>query len=140
MNRRTLVDTNVLVYLFDSTSPAKRKRAEAVIQEHWTAGTLVVSTQVLQELYVVLTRKLKPRVPDEIAVAALERLAALPVVSPDAAMIIRAARLSQASRISFWDALLVRSAVESGCRRLLSEDLQDGWVVDGLEVVSPFRK
>jgi predicted nucleic acid-binding protein len=54
-------------------------------------------------------------------------------------MVIRAARLSSRARISFWDALLVRSAVESGCRELLSEDLQDGWVVDGLEVVSPFR-
>ncbi len=72
MTARALVDTNVFVYLFDSSAPAKRRQAEALLEERWAAGTLVVSVQVLQELFVVLTRKLQPRVPVETAIAALE--------------------------------------------------------------------
>lgn len=99
---------------------------------------LRTSTQVLQELYVTLTRKIKVRRSPESARAHLDVLATWPVITSDYSLIRAATELSDDSQFSFWDALIVMAAKRSGARHLYTEDLSHGQVISGIEVVNPF--
>ena len=101
---------------------------------------LVVSTQVLQEFYVTVARKLAEPLSPEEAAAATRSIGEYTVVRIDPAMVYRAIELNQRHAISFWDALILRAAIESGCEVLLTEDLQDVWEVEGVRVEDPFGK
>jgi len=139
MNGKAFVDTNVLVYLFDGDAPQKQQRAREVLSAEGAGGTLVLSTQVLQEFYVSVTRKLGvPLAPSE-AIEHTRRFATLPVVLIDTQLILAATRLSRDHKISLWDALILRAAETASCERLLTEDLQDGWSVLGVTVKNPFQ-
>jgi predicted nucleic acid-binding protein len=135
---RTFFDTNVFVYLFDEDSPVKRARARRVFDEEARSGQIILSPQVLQELYVTVTRKLARPLPPRTALAALTQLSAFPLVRVDSSTILRAVRLHQSASLSFWDALIVQAALEGGCARLFSEDLQHGRRFEGLVVENPF--
>jgi predicted nucleic acid-binding protein len=135
---RIFLDTNVLVYLFDADTPVKRQRAREIVSEIGAAA--VLSTQVLQEFFVSVTRKLARPLRVAEAEAAVHDLAALDVVVIDVPMVKHAVALSRADRLPFWDALIVEAARAHGCRRLLSEDLQDGRVFGDLRVENPFRR
>jgi predicted nucleic acid-binding protein len=139
MSARRFADTNVLVYLFDADAPAKRERAREILATDGVEGRLVISTQVLQELFVTVTRKLAVPLPPAEALAALDSLDELPVTAVDRPLVRAAAELSIRHRISLWDALIVEAARAGGCQVLLTEDLQDGWEVAGLRVENPFR-
>jgi predicted nucleic acid-binding protein len=138
MTGRSFVDTNILVYRFDHSEPAKRAVAKRLLDKA-LPGSLVISTQVLQEFYVVTTRKLvRPLRPDQ-ASEAVEHLSALPVVGADADFVRSAIDLSQTSGLSLWDALIVQAAAEARCDQILSEDLEDGTTLQGVRVDNPFR-
>ena len=132
-------DTNVLVYLFDADSPGKRKQARALFQAHAGAGDILLSTQVLQEFYVVVTRKLARPLDAAAAGEAVVNFAELPIVNIDSKLVLAAIHRSRGSRLSFWDALVVQAAIEGNASTLYSEDMQDGMTLDGLKVVNPFR-
>jgi predicted nucleic acid-binding protein len=139
MSDRRFADTNVLVYLFDGDSPAKRERARQIMATEGVEGRLVISTQVLQEFYVAVTRKLAEPLSPPDALAALDSLQHLPVGTIDRSLVRSAAEVSIRHRVSFWDGLILESARSAGCGILLTEDLQDGWRVAGLRVENPFR-
>jgi predicted nucleic acid-binding protein len=135
---RAFVDTNVFVYLFDAQDPTRQQRARDVIAELARDKALVLSSQVLSELYVTVTRKLaEPLVPGQ-ALRALADLAVFPVVAIDAALVQRAASRSAGESISHWDALIVEAAIEAGADTVYSEDLQAGSGYRGVTVVDPF--
>lgn len=131
-------DTNVLVYLFDNDAPSKREQARALFQRHVQAGSLLISTQVLQELYVTLTRKLAVPLPEPDAREVITSLAELPVAQNDASTVLAAIDLSQRRQLSFWDALIIEAARRGGANVLLSEDLQHGQDIEGVRVENPF--
>ena len=132
------VDTNVLVYALEMGHSARKTAAQSLVERLLDQDLLRLSTQVLQELFVTLTRKgLRPCSPDE-ALAHLENLAAWPVFVVDYPAINEAARLSRDARLSFWDALVVVSAARSGASQLYTADLNDGQTILGVEVVNPF--
>jgi predicted nucleic acid-binding protein len=135
---KVFLDTNVLVYLFDAGAPAKQAAARELLATRGEAGEVVLSTQVLQEFYVAVTRKLAKPLEEQTAADALRDLAAFPIVQIDSDMVFSAAQRSRADRMSFWDALIVEAALSSGAALLCSEDLQAGRKFDGLEVVNPF--
>lgn len=139
MASRTLFDTNVLVYLFDADSPDKQARAREALRERLESGVVVVSTQVLQEFFVTVTRKLARPLPAAEAEAALHRLMELLVVQVDPDQILAAAVSSRRDRISFWDALILTAAAVAGCEEVLSEDLQHGRSFGRVRIVNPFR-
>ena len=85
-------DTNVLVYLFDADSPDKRKKARALFQKHAEGGDMLLSTQVLQEFYVAVTRKLARPLDASAAAEAVRSFAELPLVQIDSALILSAIR------------------------------------------------
>lgn len=139
MSARTFVDANVFVYLFDEDAPAKRTVARAILESHGGSRLLHLSTQVLQEFFVTVTRKLGRPLPFDQASTATRNLAALPTVLIDSDMVLRAVELSQRHQLSLWDALILVAAQLAGCTSLLSEDLQDGFRLDALQVENPFR-
>jgi predicted nucleic acid-binding protein len=136
MNGRSFFDTNVLVYTDDQDAPEKRDRATALYEECHGSRQAVVSTQVLQEYFVTVTRKLG--VAAEIARRKTELFGRMQLVRPDLQDLLGAVDLHRLHGFSFWDALIVRAALVSACRRLYTEDLQHGRKIDGLEVVNPF--
>ena len=136
---RSFFDTNVLVYLFDNDAPAKKASALALIEKEVNAGQFVISTQVLQELYVAITRKLSQPLPAEEAEEVVRHFSAFPVVGIDTQHILGAISRSRLLKYSFWDSLIIESAISSGAGILFTEDLQPGQAIDGLRIENPFR-
>lgn len=135
---RSFCDTNILAYLFDNDEPAKRDRARQLFDREGSSGRLVLSTQVLQELYVTLTRKLKEPVPPPEALGVVKHLTTFPVVQIDPELITEGILFSHAHKVSFWDALIVQAAIKSRCTTLFTEDLQDGREIGETKIVNPF--
>jgi predicted nucleic acid-binding protein len=136
---KTFVDTNVLVYLFDENAPEKQEIAQRRVAELVADDHLLLSTQVLQEFYVAVTRKLEKPLSEDEAQEAVRQLVINPVVGIDTALVLGAIDLSRQHRLSLWDALILKAALDSGCHVLLTEDLQHGWEIQGLRVENPFR-
>ena len=131
------VDTSVLVYLFDAGAPSKQARARELLREE--RDRLVVSVQVLGEFYVTVTRKLAVPLPSDAAAHAVDALCELQVQALHPELARSAVRRSQSSRLSYWDSLIIETALGAGAEVLFTEDLQDGQAIDGLRVVNPFR-
>lgn len=138
MTGRSFVDTNVIVYLFDDGEPAKQERARRLIADP-ESPPLVVSTQVLSECYVTLTRKLPHSLDLPTARVAIERLAEWSVVQTDTALVLAAIETSEQQRLSLWDAMIIEAAAAADCDRLLTEDLQHGATIRGVQIENPFR-
>ena len=136
MTDRVFVDTNVWVYAVDAGEPAKQAVARALLAG--ARSELVLSAQVLGEFYVTATRKLAAAVEPQVAARMVSEMARLPVVPIDAESVRAAVSLSEGSRMSYWDALIVTSAQAAGCTHLLSEDLADGATDGRVRVRDPF--
>lgn len=136
MNDRVFVDTNVFVYADDRAAKTKRVRARTVLAEVIRTRRAVVSTQVMQEYFAAAIKKLG--LSPERARIRVERLNRLDVVVIRPELILGAIDLCRLHALSFWDALVVRSASAAGCGRLLSEDMQDGQTIDGVRIENPF--
>ncbi|MGB6606012.1 MAG: PIN domain-containing protein [Steroidobacteraceae bacterium] len=139
MSAKSFVDTNVLVYLFDGRVPAKQRRAAELLRQLADADDApVISTQVLQEAFVALTRKLA--MPAREAIGALQLLEAgsFAIQRVDPPLIWRAATRSADERLSFWDALIIEAAQEAGCTQLYSEDLQANRSFGEVTIRNPF--
>ena len=135
---KAFFDTNVLVYMFDADAPDKQKKARSLFKTHTEAGDILLSTQVLQEFYVTVTRKLARPLSAEQAAGTMAALAELPGVSIDNQLVLAAVRRSQASKLSFWDGLIVESALHGGSDVLYSEDMQHGQKLGNLRIENPF--
>ena len=138
MSDKAFFDTNVLVYAFDKSEPEKGAIARQLIKDFGIDGNLVLSTQVLQEYYVTVTKVGKSLLAKEEAEEIVNDFAEFPLVQVDKSVISRAMKRHQSETFSFWDSLIVESAVQSGCSQLLSEDMQDGLVIDSLTICNPF--
>ncbi len=131
------VDTNILVYAFDEDSPRKQATARQLVDEK--AEKIVLSTQVLGEFYVTVTRKLAKPLDTDRAIKALDALCALTVRPLGTGLVRAAVRRSASTLVSYWDALIIESALDAGATVLLTEDLQHGQTFGRLRVVNPFR-
>jgi predicted nucleic acid-binding protein len=135
---RTFFDTNVLVYLFDRDDVVKKDMAFARFEAEASAGRALLSTQVLQEFYVSVTRKLSVPLAPETAETVVRNLSLLPLVTIDTERILAAIHRGRMLRISFWDALIIEAALAGGANHLLSEDFQHGQMIEGLRIENPF--
>lgn len=136
----SFVDTNVLVYALAADDKRRSPIAQRLVRELMAAQAFHTSTQVLQELYVTLTRKVRTPLRPEQALRYLDQLAVWPVMVPDYSAVRDAVELSASATLSFWDALVVVAAARSGAKRVYTEDLQDGQTILGVEVVNPFGR
>ena len=134
------VDANVLAYAFDKSDSPKKLVAQRLIEELMEDGRLCMSTQVLQELFVTLTRKVSQPCSNDEALAVLEDLAAWPLMVVDYAAIREAVGLADQAQLSFWDALVVVAAARTGAAVLYTEDLNDGQEILGVRISNPFTQ
>jgi len=133
------VDTNILVYAIASDDPRRSPVAQQLLSKLMAERSLRTSTQVVQELYVTLTRKGKSLLTPETALRYIDQIAAWPVAITDFRAVRRAIELSIQSKLSFWDALIVVAAEGSGAKTLYTEDLQAGQSLLGVLIVNPFQ-
>jgi len=137
MSDRTFVDTNVLIYAHDVDARSKHELAKTVLRELWGERNGVVSTQVLQEFYVNVTRKI-PHPISKVSARLVVSSYVMWCTDTTPAEISTAFRIEDEYRIGFWDALIVASALKGGANRILSEDLNAGQTFAGIRIENPF--
>ncbi|MFN2140485.1 MAG: PIN domain-containing protein [Candidatus Promineifilaceae bacterium] len=132
------VDSNVLVYAYDSTAGEKRVQAGELLRTLWADRNGRISIQVIQEFYFTVTGKLQRPLPQAEAALIVGDMGHWPVHSPRVADVLSAIRLQERYQISFWDAMIVCSAQQLGCGVLWSEDLNAGQRYGDVKVRNPF--
>lgn len=131
------VDTNILIYAFDRSAGVKYQKAAALVADLWKSRRGCLSVQVLQEFYVVGTRKL-PHIPPSGLRVILHDFSEWRIHAPSAADVLDAAYLQERAQVSFWDAMILQSAIASGCRIVWSEDLNAGQRFESVRLLNPF--
>lgn len=129
-------DTNVLVYCADASDLRKQARARELVTQATLSGEARLSTQVLIELYNVLTRKKKT--PAALAHDLVRHYAGWPVVDSELPLVMAAVQTAAHSGLSIWDAMMVEAALRSGAQTLYTEDLSHGQRFGALTVINPF--
>lgn len=133
------IDANIFIYLFDELDVRKRTISEELVAQAIGQDSGVISFQVVQETLCVITTKLKvPADPADAEILMQRVLKPLWRVMPSAELYTRTLELQSRYRFSFYDALIVAAALEAGCARLLTEDLQHGQQIEGLTIENPF--
>ncbi len=134
------IDSNVFVYLFDETDERKRGTAGRIVESGLQTRSAVISFQVVQETLNVVTRKLAIPMTAEGAKSFMENvLAPLFRVPASIPLYNRALDVQARYRYSFYDSLIIAAALNTGCDRLYSEDLQSGQRIEGLKIENPFE-
>ena len=139
MSAKTFVDTNILVYAHDLDAGKKHEIAKSYVTELWESKSGVISTQVLQELYVTLTRKIPSPLQKAQVRRILNNYLTWDVAVNDGATILQASEIEEAYNISFWDAMIVSAAYMKNAEFLLTEDLNEGQQVEGVTIVNPLQ-
>ncbi len=133
------MDTNVLVYAYDLAQGVKHDKALVLVESLWAAGNGCLSIQVLQEFYVNITRKSDRPMPPDQAAQIIRDFSDWHVHRPGVEDIIAAIELQRRYRISFWDAMILRSAQQSNCETVWSEDLSGKQKYGPVKIVNPFK-
>lgn len=131
-------DTNVIVYAYDLSAGVKRDRARPLLERLWQSGKGAVSVQVLQEVFVALTRKIAQPMSTSDARVVVADMATWQTVVPIADDVLAAIDATERWRVSFWDAMILVAARKADATVLWTEDLNDGQQYDGVAVRNPF--
>jgi predicted nucleic acid-binding protein len=133
------LDTNILVYRFDHTSPHKQRIAERLISEALETRRGIISTQVVQEFISLALRKFEqPMTVAECRKFLQKVLMPLCQYFPSISSYERALLVAEETGFHFYDALILSAAIESGCRTLMTEDMQHGRKVEEVTILNPF--
>lgn len=135
---RQFVDTNVLIYAHDVSAGDKHLRAQGLIEDLWQSRLGCLSIQVLQEFYVNVTKKVARPLATSVAAQIITDLSTWQIHSPTPSDVLQAIRLQERYQLSFWDAMIISSALRMGCQTVWSEDLNSGQTYDQVMVVNPF--
>jgi|ERR1700691_4261903 predicted nucleic acid-binding protein len=139
MNDRFFLDTNIFVYTFDDTAPAKAKKSVQLIRRAADTGEGIISYQVVQEFFnVALRRFAQPLSAAEGEQYLITVLRPLLAVHSSPALYFSALRIAERHRISWYDSLIVAAAVEGQCEKLYSEDFQNGRKIESVRIENPF--
>ena len=135
MPGRVFLDTNILVYAQDGSAGEKRRKCREVVAALAESGDGVISTQVLQEFFVAVTRKLG--VSPLAAKGVMKTFDVFEIVQVSPALIQEAVDCSVLNQLSFWDSLILAAASSAGCTTVFSEDLSAGQQVLGVKIQNP---
>ncbi len=140
MSVESFIDTNVFIYQLEALDEEKSATADLIIRSGIETGNTCISFQVVQECLNTAVRKAEITLSiNEIRSYMDNVLAPLWRVSPSLALYNRALDVQARYRYSFYDSLIIAAALDAGCDRLYSEDLQGGQRIEGLAVVNPFE-
>jgi predicted nucleic acid-binding protein len=133
------LDSNIFLYSFDSENPGKQQTASRILDSAALVRSAAISFQVVQEVLNGMTRRVRPSMETLDVRRFFDRfLEPLWDVMPSRRLYDHAFDLHSRYRYSFYDSLIVAAALEAGCDRLLSEDFQDGQVIESLRIENPF--
>ncbi len=138
MSAKCFVDTNILVYARDSSEPEKQARAEQWLAQLWVRELGRISAQVLNEYYVTVTQKLQPGLTKEQARTDLRALAVWQPLEISTMLIESSWDIQDQYGYSWWDTLVISSALFLDCTYLLSEDMQHEQQIANLTIINPF--
>ena len=139
MKDKYFIDTNILVYANDRSEKQKQKRAQEIIFDGIAKENIVISSQVLSEFYVTVTKKIKTKLKAEVARKQIELLKIIDVIAIDLHLVIHAVHISEKHKLSYWDALIIAAAQKAKCNVLYTEDLNPGQMIDGVTILNPFE-
>jgi len=135
---KTFVDTNIIIYAYDVTAGAKHQIAKRILTELWESGLGVLSTQILQEFFVNVVQKIPKPIEIDHAEYIIKDFLTWEVIINDGASVLDAITICKKYRYSFWDSLIIDAAIKSGAKIILTEDLAEGQVIEGLQILNPF--
>ena len=138
MRANCFVDTNILVYARDNSEPEKQSGAEQWLGFLWARELGRISAQVMNEYYVTVTQKLKPGLAKEQARADLRALAVWQPLEISAVLIESSWDIQDRYGYSWWDTLVISSALFLDCAYLLSEDMKHEQTIGNLTIINPF--
>jgi predicted nucleic acid-binding protein len=137
-SQKIFIDTNILVYAHDLSTGEKHRIAKELISTIWNNQNGHISIQVLQEFYVTITEKVKNPI-DKVTVSSIiEDLGKWTVHSPDADDIITAVTIQTKYKLSFWDSMIICSAIKTKCDIIISEDFTHNQKYEGILLLDPF--
>lgn len=140
MNGKFFLDTNVLLYEFDTQHPAKSRRAAELVRSAITTKRGVVSYQVVQEFFsVALTRFATPLPLNEAETYFSGILKPLLAIQSSPKLFLDGLRVHNQYRLSWYDSLIVAAAQQAECLILYTEDMQHGQRIGSLKIENPFR-
>jgi len=138
MTDSIFLDTNILVYAYDKHYPEKQATAQALLRKGIETESVVLSSQVLGEFFVVVTRKIKNPISAEEAQRIIALLGVLQIVDIDLSLVNLAVENHKKYGISYWDSLIIAAAERTGCKRVMTEDLNHGQEYNGVLIENPF--
>jgi len=139
MTARFFLDTNVLIYAYDATDPAKQARAKELLATLAGAGSAAVSTQVLAEMFHTLTKKFASLIsPDEAVAQLFHHVQTWQVIDVSAIVLLEAAQAVARHKLSFGDAQIWAAAKLNTIPVVLSEDFNTGSILQGVRFLNPF--
>lgn len=139
MSAESFIDTNLFIYQLEALDERKASVADHIIRRGIETGDACISFQVVQECLNTALRKAEiPLTTGEMRTYLETVLAPLYQVPSSMALYQRSLDIQARTRYSFYDALIIAAALEAGCTRLYSEDLQPGQRIDGLTIENPF--
>ena len=140
MNDRVLLDTNILVYLYDIAEKSKRERALTVVDDLIRTARAVISPQVTGEFFQAVTRSRRPLLTHEEALARIRQyLTACEVVPITELIVLEATRGVESYRFSYWDAQIWATARLNQITTVYSEDFNSGATIEGIHFVNPLN-
>jgi len=135
---KAFLDTNIIVYAYDRSAGKKHRLAADIMIELWESGRGVISTQVLQEFFVIATKKIPRPLKGNVVKEIINDLLTWEVVVNDGDSILSAIDIHLKYKYSFWDSMIIDAALKGGATVLYSEDLSDGQTVKGVTIKNPF--
>ena len=135
---KIFLDTNIIVYAFDSSAKRKHEIAKKILIDLWDSSQGLLSTQVLQEFYVTATQKIPKPLDRNLAIQTIKDLLRWDVVVNDGGAIIKAIDIQARYKYSFWDAMIIQAAIKGGAELMLSENLDSNRKILGIAIKNPF--
>ncbi len=138
MNDKIFIDTNILVYAHDLDAGIKHETANKTVSDLWEKKSAVISTQVLQEFYVTLSKKIPKPLSGNTVRGIIKSYLSWEIIVNEPKLILQASEIEESYKISFWDALIVAAAFSGNASTIMTEDLNSGQYIEGILIKNPF--
>jgi predicted nucleic acid-binding protein len=139
MKDRAFVDTNVLIYAHDADAVPFQRLAATLLEDLWEKESGILSTQVVEEFYVRVTRKISTPLKPAEARGIIVNYFAWQVEPITPSTILLASEIERRHPLSYWEALIVATASQAGAEKILSDVLPHGKLIEGIYIKNPFR-
>jgi predicted nucleic acid-binding protein len=138
MADRIFLDTNIIVYTLDNENSIKQLKAKELLDQFYINQNYAISTQVVQEFCNVALKKIIPQIPEKMISEFISTFPTDQVAIININTVLKALSVREQYKYSFWDSLIIATAIQSQCNILYSEDLNTGQVIENCSIVNPF--